>query len=353
MTGEDGYTLVVGHSTPLTGRVVGELLAQGQRVAFVQAQQEHEAPASTWQRFVDLEAAQRLGSLWLLAGDPVAIDFGLSGAVYGELCSCVRRAVFCVQPRAYPADAEQSDVVRAADELVELVDAGGAAGGVVYLSSLLVFGDRRGSVSERDFRVGQAFNGPYEESLAVAEKVIRRIEGLEGRCPLTVMRAAPACGAYEPPDVDPLGPLGEIARAVQLAPAVEAPLTQLPLRLEIEDRIAKALTKLTEPVESGTIHLVDRNAPTVGKVVTILARHFEKRIEEVPRPRPLLKRTKNPAARLMTGWNLDFERMEAERRLLPLLDPDWKDILELWYPPAQSDAASEAIADPSDEPASP
>src|SRR5690606_34855610 len=144
-------------------------------------------------------------------------------------------------------------------EAMEFVKAGGAKGGVRFLSSLLVFGGTSGRVKEDDFRVGQTFRDTHEESLAVAEKLIAAVNF---KCPLSIVRTAPIVGDEVTGQITSKA-LARLIREVESSEADRGYVfSEHPIRFETVDRAARVLFKAA-PAEGGRVlHLVDRVPPT-------------------------------------------------------------------------------------------
>jgi nucleoside-diphosphate-sugar epimerase len=312
--------LVLGAPDPVAIRLMEVLTERGSQVAAV----------------VDPAAqAEVPRTVKAYSGDAARIDFGLAGPEYRELLGDVTELVFA-ETDAGPydpvggaprSDVENSRVVRTAAEAMEFVKAGGARGGVRFLSSLLVFAEASGQVTEEDFRVGQSFRDNYEESLAVAEKLIST---LKFRCPLSIVRAAPIVGDEVTGRITSKA-LARLVREVESTDGEKSfVFSEQPVRFDTVDRVAQALLK-TAPQEGGTVvHLVDKAPPTDSQFVEWLFSRAEKKVRRAD-PSPFFGQGPRPwsqvlkgysGARALSGWGLRFDRRNARKQFPELLDRD-------------------------------
>src|SRR5690606_3727309 len=183
---------------------------------------------------------------------------------------------FSKQSASKQGDAENSRIVRVAAEVKEFVKAGGARGGVRFLSSLLVFGGATGRVTEDDFHVGQSFRDIHEESLAVAEKLISSVKL---QCPLAIVRTAPVVGD-EVAGTLLSGAVSRLIREIESAPLDKSYVfSEHPIRFDTVERVARALLKVA-PKDGGTvIHLVDNSPPTDSQLIEWLSIRVHKRAQ--------------------------------------------------------------------------
>lgn len=268
-----------------------------------------------------------------LGGEPTAIDFGLSGLDYRALVERCGEVIVACEPEAeVGSDVERTRAVRAAAEVLEFVRSGGAPRGVVFLSSLLVFGNASGHVDEQAFQIGQGFSSKFEEVLAVAERVVRHADG---SVPLRVLRIAPIVGDVARGVVPESSPLAQIVARVERVPAVsETSFADQPIRFDTTDRVARALVGLRAHPKAVTVHLVDDNAPTDRQLLDWLGDHAAREFRD-PVQGSRARRHKNPledlaspARRALRGWSLRFGRENAEKLLPELLDRPVDVVLE-------------------------
>lgn len=318
--------LVLGTPGPVAIRLMSRLIERGESVCTVAPQGGHRIPSG----------------VRLFLGEPTHIDFGLPGKDYQALLSGVSAVFLAETATASPAAVESARHVRMAAELAEFVDAGGAPDGVTFLSSLLVFGNLQCRVREEDFSLGQSFADPLEESLALAERIVRRIVG---RRPLAIIRSAPvAIDEIEGTLIDG-SQLAQLARVVDAAPPeFDQVFSNLPVRIESVNRVAEALLMTTRDRET-VVHLVDKAPMTDRDLVEWLAARRGKKVREVlggSRPLAYWLRPNLPGGRVVRGWDLVFERTQASRHILSLLDRDEQQFLESAFPGVDAGASQQA-----------
>ena len=149
----------------------------------------------------------------LVLCEVAAIDFGLAGSTYVEIARRTTRVHHLYQTldRSLEQRAAARVNVHGARELVEFARVAPKLERVVHYSSAFVSGDRTGVVLEDELEAGQGFRSPAEETLALAEAMLRRAPGL----PLTVLRAAQVVGDSASGETDRLdGPYPLIAYVV-------------------------------------------------------------------------------------------------------------------------------------------
>jgi hypothetical protein len=304
--------LVLAVPDPVAVSVVLALVQRGHEVAVV-------APQHFSSTFPD--------SVTFFPGDSASIDFGLSGSDYTRLLRDVERVYLAHGGLGSGGDVEKSRAVRQAAEVRDFVRAGGARGGVVHLSSLLVFGNARGPVDESDFVVGQSFADEQEEALAVAERIIRSISTDRTTA---ILRSAPVVGSEIEGTLLDGGPLSQLVRAVDKAGDDRGfAFSDLPTRWDTVERVARVLVSL--PLDGKTFHLVDADPLTDRELVLWIADHLHKPIaESAAGARPLLgrQRPSYPGSRALGGWGLHFERQNAVAAFGSLLDRDEAAVLE-------------------------
>lgn len=268
----------------------------------------------------------------LLIGDPASIDFGLAGADYRSLVSSVDELILADTSYVSSDDVERNRLVRQAAEVAEFVKAGGASSGVRFLSSLLVFGDAEGRVSEDEFEVGQGFRDEYEQCLAVAEKVVR---SLSLHRPLAIVRAAPVAGDERTGELTATAPLAHLSRHLQSGGDDRGyTFSDLPVYFETVDRASQALVRIAPRVFPSVVHLVDPRPLTDRMLVSWLAGAAGKTVHERPpsaRPWSSWTRASFPGDRSLLGWPLHFSTKHAEKLVGDLLDRDHTSVLEMLF----------------------
>ena len=221
--------------------------------------------------------------LRLLSGDPAAIDFGLGAARYRELAASVRLVHHCYQVLDRGAEPEVALVVNVggAREMIELARVATGLERIVHHSSVFVSGDRTGLVLEEELACGQKFRSPVEESLAVAERMLRG----HAHVPLSVVRAGEIVGDSRTGEIDRLQ--GVYPLWVFLASAPQGATIPLPPRpdafvhLVPIDYVARAACFLgRSPQAHGeTVHLIDGGALDARRLVELSAARFGQRVE--------------------------------------------------------------------------
>ncbi len=307
--------LVLGTPDPVATLVAELLLAKGERVVVLGAS----------------SALEQREGLRLLVGDPTSIDFGLAAEDYAWLLKEVDSVYVALTDTTTPDDLERSPVVRTAAEVEEFVRAGGVGGGIHFLSSLLVFGNAPGPVTEEDFLLGQVFFDLYEESLAVAEKIIRSCAGAR---PLALLRVGAIVGASRTGTISPGSPLLELSRILSVEHSQALLFSDQPVRLESVERAAEALVHIAPSSPVATFHLVDEMPLTDRQLVHFVASQVGCKVSEVQggaRALRSLSRPRFPACRAVQGWGLSFGRTRADRELSELLDRDEEEFLQALF----------------------
>jgi thioester reductase-like protein len=199
----------------------------------------------------------------------------------------------------------------------------------VFLSSLLVFGNARGPALEEELQVGQRFLDEYEESLAVAERIV---QSMLGQRPVSILRTAPVAGDEKSGTLLPGSPLTRLVRTIEKAGDDKAfSFTDLPVRWDTVDRVSEALLALSSAPPDRVYHLADQDPLTDRQLVLWLSERFEKAIVESPagaRPWSGWAKAQFPGSRSVAGWGLHFQRQNAERSLGRLLDWDQAAVLD-------------------------
>jgi thioester reductase-like protein len=310
--------LVLGIPDPVALCLVSRLADRGERVAVVSGP----------------EFQDEFGEgVEVYPGDSASIDFGVTGEDYNRLLGRVSMVYLAHSTLRGAGEVEKSRVVRQASEVREFVRAGGAPQGVSFLSSLLVFGNARGSVTEADFQVGQKFGDEYEESLAVAERIIR---SMKGERPLSIVRTGPVVGDEETGELLPGSPLAHLVRTIERNSEDKGYVfSDLPVRYETVGRAVAALLRTNPQRGIQMLHLVDEDPLSDRQLTLWVAERLQKQIVESsngPRPWSSLGRSSYPGSRALSGWGLHFSRMNAEAQIASLLDRDEARVLEKLLP---------------------
>lgn len=310
--------LVLAASDPVAIRFVHRMVQKGESVAVVAG---HE------------QAREFPDGVTVFRGDPTSIDFGLPGPTYRQLLEQVKKIHLPQGEMSTVGEVEGSRPVRRAAELREFVRAGGAPDGVVYLSSLLVFGNARGPVREDELQVGQRFQDEFEESLAIAERIVQSIS--DSRV-VSILRTAPIAGDEGSGTLISGAPLSRLVAAIgRIGRDKGLSFTDLPLRWDTVDRVSEALLSIVDDETGRVYHLVDEDPLSDRQVVLWLAERFEKTILDSPagtRSWSGWGRAPFPGSRSVAGWGLHFLRQNAEQRLGHLLDWDQAAVLSRLVP---------------------
>jgi thioester reductase-like protein len=254
-------------------------------------------------------------SAW--AADIERPGLGLSGARADELAERVSTVIHCAASVSFSLGLDESRRVNVEGtrRMVELAERCARRGGglerFTYVSTAYVAGAHRGDFGEDDLDVGQDFRNPYERSKFEAERLLRQ---RAGELPLQVLRPSIVVGdsrtGYTPSFNVLYPPLRALANgAMPALPARRrAPVDVVPV-----DYVADAVDQLAREGPDGTFHLVaGRNATTVGRLMELASRRFERPAPPVFPPR-LYRRLVQPLllARMSGARREGVRRMEV------------------------------------------
>jgi thioester reductase-like protein len=224
-------------------------------------------------------------------GDASAIDFGLSRDHYFGLAERITHVQHVYQTLDLAAPAAAAEVVNVGGvrEMCEFARVARRLTRLVHHSSVFVSGDRQGVVLETELAAKQSFRSPVARSLALAEAILGRAAGL----PLTILRTGHVVGNTKTGAVDRLD--GLYPPLVLLASAPSRTPLPLPQRLEVPvhaapvDAVADAALALARvPGAVGkTLHFVDPEPPSVGRLLELTAERFGVPLEARLNPRAL------------------------------------------------------------------
>ena len=227
----------------------------------------------------------------VLDGDPVAIDWGLSGAEYVELVGTVNRAHFVVHPRDLvgrePAEHRGALLGR---EIVEFVRTSKQLDSAVVYSSLAVSGDRTGRVRETELVRGQSFKRGPDQCLAMMELMVRR---QLNQLPFVVVRPARLAGDSQTGEFDDDTPMGRLLEAImRLNPkqAVRVIRARTPAYLVATDFVARVAYYLgrLEQARGKSFQLTEGHPRSLQNLVRLLldrSGHEGERIDASVDPR--------------------------------------------------------------------
>ncbi|MEZ4224194.1 MAG: SDR family oxidoreductase [Polyangiaceae bacterium] len=258
-----------------------------------------EACLKTW-------PAARRKRVKLLRGDAAAMDFGLSGEEYVELCGSVTHLLHTAQVTYPGASREMADNVNlgGAREVVEFCRQSTTLQSALVFSSAGVSGDRTGLVRERDLMLGQSFRTPVEASLARAERLLSRYMP---ELPITIVRPTQIIGDSRTGEVDRFdGPYLVIMLIVSSPPELPVPLPtrgDAPMNLvPIDFVVDAALRLLKEPRARGrTFHIADPRPLSVRRVYELVANAGGKRLSQGFIPTRVSKAVLSAAGASATG----------------------------------------------------
>jgi thioester reductase-like protein len=212
----------------------------------------------------------------MLDGDVASIDMGLSGSEYRTLAGEVDRIHHAAQVTYLGADRRVAEVANVATtrEVLELGHACENLDSIVVYSSAIVSGTRTGVVLEDELNVGQAFRSSVEETLALAERMVR----LAMRdLPIVVVRPSQIIGDSATGEVERFDGLYLLILLIVSSPQ-EFPLIlptrgDVPLHVVPIDYVVRAAHYIgRQPGALGrTFHLVDPKPLSVRQVFELVA----------------------------------------------------------------------------------
>lgn len=258
-------TLVTGFPNFRATHFVGHLLAnQSDDVwAVVSA-----ADATDAERYRAGLPPDQSARLRFFSGDAAAIDMGLSGKEYRELCSAVGCIQHLAQIGAGAGGRKSCEAVNIGGmrEVLELARAAARLESLVVHSSLAVSGDRQGDVTEAELELGQRFPGPESFTLARAELMARR---RSDRLPIVVLRTGQVVGPSTNGRVDTLDGVYLLILLILGSPQDLSPLLpdwgDAPLHVVPIDHLVRAADAVSRSRAAlgATLQLTDPNPMTV------------------------------------------------------------------------------------------
>jgi thioester reductase-like protein len=238
-----------------------------------------------------LEKARRLAALPLAAGrvevvpgDIARPRLGLDDATYARLVAETTEAwhLAALYHLAAPRDRSVAVNVDGTRGVLDLCEAAPGLARLVYFSTIVVSGDRTGTVYERELDMGQSFRNHYESTKFEAEVLVRRRPGI----PTTIIRPAVVIGDSRTGEIDKydgpyyfIYPLAKLEAERSLGPLAalygigSAPA---PFHLVPVDYLVAAATEIARrPDTAGkTFHIVDRDPLTVSEFRAAVLRRF-------------------------------------------------------------------------------
>jgi thioester reductase-like protein len=212
----------------------------------------------------------------LIEGDAAAMDLGLSGVELRSLAGEIDRIHHMAQVSYLGADKKLAEQVNigGAREILEVARVCKSLQMLVFHSTAQVSGTRTGVVLEHELEKGQEYRNPVEESLARAEKGIRRAMK---DVPICVVRPTIVIGDSKTGEVDRFdGPYFLILLIVTSPPEVPLPLPgrgDTPLNLVPIDYVVRAAERIgRDPRAKGrTFHIGDPAPLTARRVFDLVA----------------------------------------------------------------------------------
>lgn len=260
-------TLVTGFPSYTARRMIGRLLAAGQRV-FMLVRHQDSTQIGEYLSTLEGSTQRRLVSM---IGDPTSMDLGLSGKEYRLLVdelSCIHHMAGRYHLGATREEVEQLNV-GGTRGVLELALECKNLRRFCFWSTVHVSGDREGVVMEGELDCGQAFRNAYEESKYKAEQVVR---SMSRRVPSTILRPGIIIGDSMSGVIERYDGPYHLMRVLMNSPfdlqlplpgRGDGPLHVVPIDYVIE--AGYTLARLEEAV-SKTFHLVDP-APLSGRAI--------------------------------------------------------------------------------------
>ncbi|PIE05565.1 MAG: oxidoreductase [Sorangium cellulosum] len=209
--------------------------------------------------------------LVMLSGDAAALDMGLSGAEFREISASIDRIFHFAQVSHIDADPKLARLVnvQGAREALEMARAAPKLRNLIHLSSASVSATRTGLVKESDGPSPPPYRTVVEESLARAERIVRRATH---KVPLTILRPSIIIGDSKTGDIDRFdGPYPLILLILTSPAKMDTPLPivgNLPLNLVPVDFVVRAshTISLASRGLGRTYHLVDPSPLSARRV---------------------------------------------------------------------------------------
>jgi thioester reductase-like protein len=258
-------TLVTGFPSPKARHLASHLLESGPGDVWLVVPPSETGAAERFSQALPEELAPRFRCY---LGEPWAIDMGLSGSEYRQLCAavtCIHHAALVTGPDfgKEPYDDLQVGSMR---EALELASAAERLRALVVHSGLVVSGDRQGYVAEGELVSGQRFSGPGPAALARAELMAQR---RMDRLPTVIVRSGQIVGPSDSGAVDTLEGVYLLILLILNAPQDLSALLpdwgDAPLHVAPVDHYVRAVDALAgEPEALGrTLHVTDPRPMTV------------------------------------------------------------------------------------------
>jgi thioester reductase-like protein len=258
-------TLVTGFPNFRASQLISHLLASSDAELWTVIHSRDLAAAERFHAGLPGEVGARFR--WFM-GDPTAIDMGLSGAEYRELCdsvTCIQHLAQVTGPTFGKESFEEINV-GGMREVLELGLAAPRLTAIVAHSSVVVSGDRQGRVEESELVAGQRFSGSGPATLARAELMARRCMD---RLPIVIVRGGQVVGPTTTGVVDTLEGVYLLILLILNSPQDLSALLpdwgDAPLHVVPADHFVRAADALSghTPALGQTLHLTDPTPMTV------------------------------------------------------------------------------------------
>jgi thioester reductase-like protein len=271
--GYEEVVLLTGFPSFAARKMCEELVASEGTLVHAVVQPKFEAEAREVLDALPLEQRSRVN---LLEGDTAAMDLGLSGGEWKSLAAEVDRIHHMAQVSYLGADRKLAEHVNlgGAREILELASACRSLECLVFHSTAQVSGDREGLILEEDLDKGQDYRNVIEETLARAEKAMRRAMS---KIPICVVRPTIVVGDSQTGEVDRFdGPYFLILLIVTSPPDFPLALpgrADTPLHLVPVDYVVRAARAIgRDPRAPGrTFHIGDPSPLTAKRVFDLVA----------------------------------------------------------------------------------
>lgn len=270
------FAVVTGFpSSFLAGRVVRKLLADdgGLRISCIVPKKFLERAEKALEAMGG-DAAKRVE---IIEGDAAAMDMGLSGAEFRALAKDARVIHHCAAITYMGVDRRVAveGNVGATREVLELAEAAERLERLVFWSTALVSGARRGFVLEEELEAPAGFRNVIEETRFRAEKLVR--EAAE-RVPTTILRPSILVGDSKTGEIDRFdGPYLLVLLMLNAPVDLRMPLPgrgEVPLNLVPVDYVVDAGVALAADGRAigRTFHLVDPKPLSARRVFELIAK---------------------------------------------------------------------------------
>jgi thioester reductase-like protein len=236
------------------------------------------------ERFLD-RAAQEIGTLPagqrgridVLTGDTASMDLGLSGKELNALAAEVDLIHHCAAVTYLGVDREIAEEVNVGGtrEILELAEAADHLERLVYWSTALVSGARRGYVLEEELGAPAGFRNAIEETRYRAERIVRQAIA---HVPATILRPSTIVGDSVTGEIDRFeGPYLLVMLMLSSPVDLRMPMPgrgDIPLNLVPIDYVVDAGHAIVSDERSlgRTFHIVDPDPLTARRVFELIAK---------------------------------------------------------------------------------